>query len=281
MSRAPGPAHRRPAPPAPPPALGLPGLPPDLHWSNRIDLAMHTASAVGPSGYLVGPWLEPDAPAGRHAEILRQVLDTAAGESRVENPHLARPSWLQRVVTGRHPLDLPRTLLGPDLAIESSRLYTRDGTRPGAIPLHQDQPEHGTLDPRFALTGLYLIGHTGSAPFARVAPHSHAHGHLPHEPHSTVAFGELPRLVRDDGRRWWQAEPAFDVGDVLYLDPRTLRTFGTPAAWIVLAVTWIAPPAVLYRPVGAPPVLRMCGQFTRWHDPAALGRARVHSSIDR
>jgi len=249
-------------------------LPPDSPWSNRIDRALATESPCGVAGYELDRWLSPAEDADRHREINAWVLGIAGGRARVDHPHLHGGPWLRSVVTGRAGLELPRVLLGDDLAIESSRLFVHRPGEPAAVPVHQDVPEHGLLDPRFAVTALYLLAHEGFGQFARTAPHTHADGFLPHEPADTGVFGELPRLDRADGRRWWTARVPLLPGDVLCTDLRTLRTFGTDAPWMALVVRWVAPAAVVGRSAGAPPIVRVWGSFVAWDQAAALARAR-------
>lgn len=269
------PEHRRLAPPVVPTHANLPVRPPDSPWSNRIDLAFDTASPCGVAGHELDRWLSPTDDADRHRAINARILAIAGGRSRVDNPHLDGAPWTQHVVTGRTGLELPRILLGDDLAIESSRLFVHRPDEPATVPVHQDVPEQGLLDPRFALTALYLLAHEGFEPFARTSPHTHADGFMPHEPTDAGAFEELPRLDRADGRRWWTARIPLVPGDVLCTDLRTLRTFGTDAPWMALTVRWITPAAVIRRVADAPPIQRVRGDFVAWNTPSALARARA------
>jgi len=268
------PGRRRFVPHVVPASPNLPVRPPDSPWSNRIDRALDTDSPCGPAGYDLDRWLSPADDTDRHRRINARVLAIAGGRPRVDNPHLDGAPWLQHVVTGRAGLELPRILLGNDLAIESSRLLVHRPDEPAAVPVHQDVSEHGWLDPRFSVTALYLLAHEGFEPFVRTGPYTHAEGFHPHEPTDTGAFGQLPRLVREDGRRWWTARVPVLPGDVLCADLRTLRTFGTNAAWMALVVRWVTPAGIIERAPDAPPIVRVRGRFVAWDQPAALARAR-------
>ncbi|MFE3205693.1 hypothetical protein [Embleya sp. NPDC059237] len=267
-----GAAGDRPDPTGSP--IVLPPASPYAH-TGRLDHAMRIESPLPGSGVAVDTWCDPAFEATRLAVLVEAFRAVAAGAARLDDVHHTHPRLVRGLLDTTEALCLPGIALGPDLAIESSRLLTHRAGQEAAVPCHQDGIAPGLLlDARHAMTAVYLLAHDGALPFARVAVASLADAYLPHRPVAAGAFGTLLRAERGR-RRWMGTDIDLRPGQALYLDTRTLRSIGTDASWSALTLRLVTPLGVVRRPADAP-VLRSlrAGSRVRWHDPASLQRAR-------
>jgi hypothetical protein len=277
----PPPAGRVPAerPDAAEPVLpgASPVLPPASPYAHtgRLDHAMRTESPLPWSGVAVDMWCHARFDADRLASLVDDFRAAAAGAARLDGVHHTHWPLVRQLIETTEALCLPGIALRGDIAIEASRLLDYRAGQRAAMPCHQDGTGPGLLlDPRHALTATYLLAHDGNAPWARVSTASLADGYLPHQLVQAGVFGDLPRAVRGD-RRWECTDIDLQPGQVLCLDTRTLRSIGTDASWTALSLRLVTPLGIVRRPADAPPPrAARPGGNTRWHDPAALHRAR-------
>ncbi|WP_424642216.1 hypothetical protein [Embleya sp. AB8] len=225
------------------------------------------------------------------SRVVTTGLEIAAGDARVDEPHMAHQQWVHDVLTGGCGLQLPIALLGPDIAIESTRLLVRGDGAVGCVPVHQQGHAPGLLlDPRHTITVVCLLARDPTShptAWAGVAEHTPGGGYLRHDyRHHCGVFGQLPRLRRmsvpaaripgsavslrrGPGPRWYGTSIGLHPGQMLVVDARTLWTCGAgDQPWMALIVRLIAPGAVLARPEHAPPIVRLSGTFAHWNSPA-------------
>lgn len=256
--------------------VGTPVLPPDSPSAHtaRLDHAMRMDSPLPWSGTATDTWCDPRFEQDLLGSFVTEALAAADGAARLDAVHHTHWPLLQRLFDTTGALCLARLALGGEIGIEASRLLVHRGGERAAVPVHQDGTGPGLLlDPRHALTVTYLLAHEGDEPFARVAAASLADGYLPHAPLDAGAFGAWPRLLRD-GRRWENTATHLRPGQALFADLRTLRSFGTASSWMALTLRLVTPLGVIRRPTDATPIRRTGTSRIRWHDPAALHRAR-------
>ncbi|MGC0421636.1 hypothetical protein ABIA38_007172 [Embleya sp. AB8] len=267
-----------------------PVRPPGLAWRNRIDLSMRAASPVGALGYAVDRWGNSRFEARWVDRVVAAGVDVAAGGARVDEPHVAHLGWVREVLDGGGGLQLPIGLLGPDVAIESSRLLVRGVGVVGCVPVHQEGRGPGLLlDPRYAITVVCLLARDPglrSVEWAGVAEHTPGERYLRHDyRYPCGAFGPLPRLRRSSvpaprvpgsgvslhraaEPRWYGTPVGLEPGQTLVVDARTLWACGAgEQPWMALIVRLIAPGAVIARPECAPPIVRVSGAFSYWNSP--------------
>jgi hypothetical protein len=249
-----------------------PVRPPDSPFANRADRAMLAGSPVGAIGYGVDVWCDPVHERRRYEGVVAEGLSIVGDAARVDDPHVLYPRWVEQVV-GRRALALPREGLGCDVGIVASTLLCAGGDVVATVPMHQRGHGPGlVVDPRRAVAVVCLLAHDGSRPWARVAPHSVGYGYLRQDhAYDTDGLGTWPTVV-DDGRLWDWDRPALRPGDALYLDGRTLVSYGTSAPWMALELLLVGRHGLVRRQTNAPPVRTVSGSAVPWqarpHDAA-------------
>ncbi|WP_406300861.1 hypothetical protein OG948_59095 (plasmid) [Embleya sp. NBC_00888] len=251
-----------------------PVRPPDSPYAARSDHALRASSPVGANGYALDAWCRPEQETRRYAGIVAEGRAMAGDAARVDNPHVTHARWVERVI-GRHALALPRAGLGPDVGVVASSLLCGSGGV--TVPMHQRGHGPGHLvDPRHAMGVVCLLAHDGARPWARVAPYTPGCGYMAHD-YTALAgpFGVWPTLPGTDGRLFESADVDMSPGAVLYVDGRTLLSYGTAASWMALELLLVGRHGLIGSAADAPPVRTMSGSAVRWQArPRDVARLR-------
>ncbi|TDE32732.1 phytanoyl-CoA dioxygenase family protein [Actinomadura sp. 6K520] len=193
------------------------------------------------------PLLPPDEAAGllaavrRHEEISRRVGGRVAQRWNSPKIHLLAP-WADALVRDERLLDVVTRLIGPDVLVWSTTVFTRPAGSTERLAWHQDALHYGWVNPRGTAVRVWLAltGTTRENGTMRFLPGPHNRELVPHRP-SGGAHGLEVDMELDEAAG---VDVLLAPGEASVHTPTTVHSSGPSAAAadrVCFAIDYISP----------------------------------------